>query len=297
VAEAVALLAEYGDEGKVLAGGQSLVPLLNFRLARPAHVIDIGRIADLTGLDDGTGTGGGAGTVTASPGFTVGAGVRQAAAERSPEAARDVPLLAAALPRIAHPPVRARGTVGGSLAHADPAAELPSVAVALDAVFTAVSVRGQREIGAAAFFRTYLTTALEPDELLTSVRFPRAAPGTGAAFAEVSRRSGDFALAGVAAQLTVTGGRVTDARICIAGVADVPHRCPDAEAILAGAACEPGRPAPDALAPDVLAAAADAVRAAVRPGGDLHATAAYRTDVAGTLTARALEDAAREAGR
>jgi carbon-monoxide dehydrogenase medium subunit len=211
--------------------------------------------------------------------------------------ARDVPLLAAALPRIAHPPVRARGTVGGSLAHADPAAELPSVAVALDAVFTAASVRGQREIGAAAFFRTYLTTALEPDELLTSVRFPRAAPGTGAAFAEVSRRSGDFALAGVAAQLTVAGGRVTDARVCIAGVADVPHRCPGAEAILAGAACEPDARTPAALAPDVLAAAADAVRAAVRPGDDLHATAAYRTDVAGTLTARALEDAARRACR
>lgn len=274
VDEAVALLAEFGDDGKALAGGQSLLPLLNFRLARPGHVVDIGRIAALADMGSAAGT------------LTVGATVRQAQAERSPAVVGDVPLLAAALPHIAHPPIRARGTVGGSMAHADPAAELPAVAVALDAVFVAVSVRGRREIPAAEFFSTYLTTALEADELLTGIRFPRSADGTGAAFGEVARRRGDFALVGVAAQLTVTGGRVADARVCVTGVADVPYRCREAEAVLAGTV--PG--------PEVFADAAAAVRAAVRPGGDLHATAAYRTDVAGTLTARALADAARRSG-
>lgn len=276
--EAMALLARYADDAKVLAGGQSLVPLLNFRLARPEHLVDIGRIEALTRVrtESPARAGQAPGTVT------LGAAVCQAHAERSPDVAGCVPLLAAALPHIAHPPIRNRGTIGGSLAHADPAAELPAVAVALDAVFTAASTRGQREIPAPEFFRTYLTTALEPDELLTAVRFPCAAEETGAAFREVARRRGDFALVGVAAQLTITGGVVADARVCVSGVADVPCRCVAAEAVLAGAL--PG--------PAVFAAAADAVREAVTPADDLHATAAYRTGVAGTLTARALADAA-----
>jgi carbon-monoxide dehydrogenase medium subunit len=268
--EAMALLAEYAEDVKVLAGGQSLVPLLNFRLARPEQLVDIGRIQSLTQVSH------------AASAVTVGAMVRQAQAERSAALAGYVPLLAAALPNIAHPPVRNRGTVGGSLAHADPAAELPAVAMALDVVFTVASTRGQREIPASEFFITYLTTAIEPDELLTEIRFPRAAEGTGAAFREVARRRGDFALVGVAAQLTIAAGVVADARICVTGVADVPHRCAAAEAVLTGAA--PG--------PAAFAEAADAVREAVAPGDDLHATAAYRTDVAGTLTARALADAA-----
>jgi aerobic carbon-monoxide dehydrogenase medium subunit len=271
--EAVALLAEYADDVKVLAGGQSLVPLLNFRLARPEHLVDIGRIAALARIGDGAGT------------IAVGATVRQAHAERSPAVTGHVPLLAAALPMIAHPPIRSRGTVGGSLAHADPAAELPAVAMALDAVFVAISARGRREIPAAEFFRTYLTTALDADELLAEIRFPRAADATGAAFREVARRRGDFALVGVAAQLTVTDGLVADTRVCVSGVGDVPHRCHHAEAVLT--ASRPG--------PAVFAAAAAAVRASVEPRGDLHATAAYRTDVAGTLTERALAEAARRA--
>jgi carbon-monoxide dehydrogenase medium subunit len=268
--EAKALLAEYADDVKVLAGGQSLVPLLNFRLARPEHLVDIGRIASLARIEQAPGN------------VTIGATVREAQAERSAGVAARVPLLAAALPHIAHLPIRNRGTIGGSLAHADPAAELPSVAMALDAVFTAASARGQREIPASEFFVTYLTTALEPDELLAAIRFPAAAERTGAAFHEVARRRGDFALVGVAAQLTVTQGTVTDARICVTGVADVPHRCRDAEAVLIGAV--PGHSA--------FAEAAAVVRETVAPGDDLHATAAYRTDVAGTLTVRALSDAA-----
>jgi CO/xanthine dehydrogenase FAD-binding subunit len=205
VEEALELLAAFGEDGKVLAGGQSLVPLMNFRLARPEHVIDIGRLSALTEL-------------RASPGEVVaGSMVRQSRAERSPGIAARCPLVTAALPNIAHPPIRARGTIGGNMAHADPAAELPSVAVALGATFVAVSTRGRREIPAAQFFDTYLTTALEPDELLTEIRFPVAEPHTGAVFLEVARRRGDFALVGVAAQVTAapmtavaaTGGPAT----------------------------------------------------------------------------------------
>jgi carbon-monoxide dehydrogenase medium subunit len=274
VGEAVALLAEYAEDVKVLAGGQSLVPLLNFRLARPEHLVDIGRIAALA-------------EIRRTPGeLLVGSMARQAQAERSAAVAAHAPLLAVALPNIAHPPIRNRGTVGGSLAHADPAAELPSVAVALDARFVVESVRGTREIPAAEFFRTHLTTALEPDELLTGVRFPAPAGHTGAAFAEVGRRRGDFALVGVATQVSLDDGRIVEARICVSGVDQVPHRCAEAEGLLTGR-----HPAPQAFE-----RAAEAVRESVRPGGDLHATAAYRKDVAGTLTARALTEACEKKG-
>jgi aerobic carbon-monoxide dehydrogenase medium subunit len=274
VAEAVGLLAQYADEdAKVLAGGQSLLPLLNFRLARPRHVIDVGRVASLTEIR------------RTAAGVTVGAMARQAQAERSRSVAADVPLLAAALPHIAHPPVRNRGTVGGSLAHADAAAELPSVAAALDVTLVAVSSRGQREIPAADFFTTHMTTALAPDELLTEIRFPRAAAGTGAAFLEVARRRGDFALVGLAAQVRMEGGHIAEARLCVSGVDHVPHRCRESERLLVGA--RPGTPA--------VEEAADALRETIRPSGDLHATAAYRRDAAGTLLVRAVAEAAQRA--
>ena len=273
VAEAVALLAEHADEAKVLAGGQSLVPLLNFRLARPEHVVDLGRLASLT-------------EIRRMPReLVVGAMVRQAQAEHSAAVAAHTPLLAAALPNIAHPPIRNRGTVGGSLAHADPAAELPAVAMALDAVFVARGPSGSREVAATDFFRTHLTTALAADELLTEIRFPRAEPGTGAAMLEIGRRRGDFALVGVAVQVRLTDGEIADARVCFTGVDEVPHRCRTAESVLVGA-----RPAKA-----VLDRAADAARDDVRPSGDLHATAAYRRDVAGTLLARAVAEATHRA--
>jgi carbon-monoxide dehydrogenase medium subunit len=272
---ALALLAGHGDEARVLAGGQSLVPLLNFRLARPDHVVDIGRVAGLGEL-----------RVT-TEGLVIGAMVRQSRAERAPEVAACCPLLAAALPWIAHPPIRARGTICGSLAHADPAAELPSVAVALDATFLALSASGGREIAAADFYHAYLTTALRPDELLAAVRFAAASPGTGAAFAEVSRRRGDFAMAGVAAQVTLEDGAIADARICISGVAGVPLRCAGSEQALLGSAADPGD----------LRRAADAALDVLDPVGDLHATSAYRRHVAGVLLRRAVAEAYARAAR
>jgi len=271
--EAVALLAEHEEEGKVLAGGQSLLPLLNFRLARPEHLIDLGRIASLAELR------------RTDAGLTVGSMVRHAAAERTPAVARDCPLLAEALPLIAHPPIRNRGTVGGSLAHADAVAELPAVATALDARFVAVSARGRREIAAADFFQGYLTTALRPDEVLTEIQFPRAVTGTGAAFREVARRRGDFALVGVAVQLTVVHATITEARVCFSGVASVPLRCAPAEAVLHGSAADR----------DTLDRASAAARSVLSPPSDLHAPADYRRQVAGVLLRRAVQDAYRGA--
>jgi len=271
--EAVALLAEHGEEGKVLAGGQSLLPLLNFRLARPEHLIDLGRIESLVELR------------RTDSGLTLGSMVRHAAAERAPAVARDCPLLAEALPQIAHPPIRNRGTVGGSLAHADAVAELPSVATALDARFVAVSTRGRREIASADFFQGYLTTALRPDEVLTEIHFPRAAAGTGAAFREVARRRGDFALVGVAVQLTVVDTMITEARVCFSGVASVPLRCTPAEAMLHGSSADLG----------TLDRAVAAARAMLSPPSDLHAPADYRRHVAGVLLRRAVQDAYRGA--
>ena len=269
VAEAVEILAAHPDDSKVLAGGQSLVPLLNFRLARPAHLVDLSRIAGLTQLRRTAVT------------VTVGAMVRQAYAERSPAVVQNVPLLAAALPHVAHPPIRSRGTVGGSLAHGDPAAELPAVARALDATFVAVGPSGRREIPARDFFLANLMTALTSDEVLVEVLFDRTPANTGAAFDEVGRRRGDFALVGAGAQVTVEDGTMTEVRIALTGVSATPHRATEAEQLLVG----------QTLSDRLLTQAADATRAAIRPSGDLHATAAYRKDVAGVLLTRAVTQA------
>jgi aerobic carbon-monoxide dehydrogenase medium subunit len=262
VSEAVGLLALYEDEAKVLAGGQSLVPLLNFRLASPAHVIDIGRLP-LSGVsfrDDSV---------------TVGALTRQAAL---PTLAGPCPLIAAAVPWIAHPPIRARGTLGGSLAHADPAAELPAVAVALDAV---CDLADGRSIPAASFFQGYLTTALSPFDLLVAIRFPVAPSGTGACFEEVARRRGDFALVGCAAQVTVLDGVAAEVRICLSGVGPIPFRCRVAEGLLRGLAVPLGASA--------LESAADAAVASLAPPTDLHASGDYRRHLARVLVQRAVE--------
>lgn len=266
VGEALELLAAH-DDVKPLAGGQSLVPLLNFRLARPEHLVDLDHLARLGEVRRTT------------TGLTIGAMVRQRQAERSTAVAADCPLLAAALPWVAHPPIRNRGTIGGSIAHADPAAELPTVARALDATMRAASVRGTREIPASEFFRTHLTNALEPGELLVEVDLPRAPARTGAVYLEVSRRHGDFALAGAAVQVTLDAdGAIDQARICLSGVSDAPHRCSESERLLTGRH----------LSRELTRAAGDAAREELRPTSDLHATAAYRRDVAGTLIERAL---------
>ena len=270
---AVSLVAEYGEESKVLAGGQSLVPLLNFRLARPDHLIDLGRVTELAQLR------------RTADAVVVGAMVRQAHAEHSYAVAQDVPLLAAALPNVAHPPIRSRGTVGGSLAHGDPAAELPAVACALDATFVVVGPDGTREVAARDFFRSNLITDLAPDEILIKVVFAPAPPDTGASFVEVSRRRGDFALVGAGAQITVADGVIGQARICLTGVSSTPHRASEAEDILVG----------QPLTPAVLGQAADATRAAISPSGDLHATADYRKDVSGVVLSRSVTEAHRRA--
>jgi carbon-monoxide dehydrogenase medium subunit len=210
---------------------------------------------------------------------------RQRAVERSALVARHVPLLADALPWIGHFQIRNRGTLGGSLSHADPAAELPAVAVCLDARFTARGPSGSRAIAAADFFLGQLTTALAPTELLTEVWFPTSPRGSGSAWVELARRHGDFALVGVAAVVTLAGERIETARLALTGGGDRPVRARDAEARLAD----------ESLTPAVLADAAEAVRGAIDPGGDIHATASYRRHVAGVLVGRALRLAAARA--
>jgi carbon-monoxide dehydrogenase medium subunit len=269
VEETVALLGQFGDESKVLAGGQSLVPILALRLASPAHLVDIGRVA---GLD----------RLAANGTLGIGAAVTQRAVELSPVVAAWCPLLAEALPLIAHPQIRNRGTVCGSLAHADPAAELPAVMLALDAVMTVNGPRGARAVPASAVFVSYLETAVQPDELLVRVDIPPWPDGAGWSFQEISRRHGDFALAGTAALVQLDErGAVTDARLTFTGVSATPHRVVTAEQSLVGRV-------PD---PDVLAEAAALVSANVEPPDDVHATAAYRRHVSGVLTRRTLSAA------
>jgi aerobic carbon-monoxide dehydrogenase medium subunit len=268
--EALAMLHEYGDEAKVLAGGQSLMPMLNFRLAQIEHLIDINRIdADLTEVSWAADT------------VAIPALVRQRHVERSAQVAGALPVLTQALGQVAHPQIRNRGTICGSLAHADPAAELPSVMSVLDATFTVASTRGTRTIPVADFFEFHLTTALEPDEMLLRVRINLPGPGTFSVFREFATRRGDFALAGVAAlcQLNETGV-VTACRIAAAGVAPTPHRLGPVEDMLIG----------QRLDDDVLREAEHLARDGVDPMGDIHASAAYRQRLTGVLVRRALGD-------
>ena len=268
VEEALGLLARHGDAARVLAGGQSLVPMLNFRLARPAHVIDVNRLAALA-------------AVTPAPdgGLRLGALVRQRTLEREELIRQRCPLIAQALPFVGHPQIRTRGTLGGSLAHADPAAELPAVMVALGARLTLRRAGHERTVAAEDFFVAALTTALAPDELLTEIALPPWPPRTGSSVHEVAKRHGDFALGGVAATLTLDArGRVAGARIVCFGVGPRPIRVTDAERSLVGGA-------PSAAA---LAEAGRLASAGVEPSGDIHASGAYRRRLAGVLTARAL---------
>ena len=267
--EALALRAEHAEDSAVLAGGQSLMPLLNLRMAFPGTVIDLGRIGELAGIREWDG------------GVAIGAMTRQREAERSTLVRERVPLAARALPNVGHAAIRNRGTVGGSIAHADPAAELPAVALALDAEMVARTSGGERTIAAGDFFAGFLTTTLAPDELLVEVRLP-GLPGHGTAFVELARRHGDFALVGVAAALALDGaGAIADARLVFIGVGGSPVRARDAEAVLRGSA--PG----EAL----FAEAAERAKEELDPPGDTHASAAYRRRVAGVLAQRALAEA------
>jgi carbon-monoxide dehydrogenase medium subunit len=223
VEAALDLLAEYGDEASVLAGGQSLVPLLNFRLARPSRLVDVNRIDELAFIRRRTGS------------LRVGALTRAATLERSPLVAGRWPLLAEAVGMAGHPQIRTRGTVGGSIAHADPAAELPAALTALDALFHVRSRTRARVLGPAELFLSQLTTCIEPQELLVEIEVPPFSPRTGSAFVEHTRVHGDFALAGAAAVVTVMeDGTCERAAIALCAVAPTPIRVPDAEQALIG---------------------------------------------------------------
>jgi aerobic carbon-monoxide dehydrogenase medium subunit len=273
--EALALLAEHGGDAKVLAGGQSLLPLMALRLAAPGIVIDIGRVPGLDRID-----------VDADGAVTIGALVTHTAAERSAELGEHAPLVHEAMPYIGHRAIRNRGTVCGSVAHGDPAAEMPAVMLATSAMVGASSAAGEREIAAADFFAGYLDTTLRDDELVVAVRFPPWAAGGVGSIVEVARRHGDFALVGLVTRLEVVGGTITDAALSFLGVAGTPYRVGDAERAVVG-----GPPSEDAFE-----AAAEIVRATVQPSGDLHATAAYRRHVAGVLTRRGLAAATSRIG-
>jgi len=275
--EALALLAEHGGEAKPLAGGQSLIPAMNFRLARPAVLVDLNGISELAYVRPESG------------GVAVGAMTRQRVVERSEVVARAAPLLAEALPSIAHPQIRNRGTVGGSIAHADPSAELPAVMLALEARFRAQGSTGERSIPAAEFFKGMLETALEPGELLVEIAVPPLPASTGTAFLEVARRHGDYAMVGVAVIVTLDPrGRCKQARISLLSVGDGPVLATEAGKVLAGQT-------PSA---DLLRAAGDAAATHdIDPPSDIHATAAYRRRLAAVLTRRALGRAFERAGK
>ncbi|NHA66660.1 FAD binding domain-containing protein [Phycicoccus flavus] len=266
VDEAVAALVAAGGDGKVLAGGQSLIPLLSMRLAAPGHLVDLDGVAGLDTIE-----------VTDTH-VRVGALVRHAALEAHDDAATALPLLRQALRNVAHPAIRSRGTTVGSIAHADPAGEMPAVAVLSGAVVEAVGPGGAREIAAGDFFAGPLETTLDPDEIVVAVRFGRFPAGTRTAFLESSRRSGDYALAGVAVAVQVgDDGAVATARASFVGVTPVPDLL-DLGGVLGG--LRPGDPVPGGVA--------DAVAAHVDPESDIHASADYRRMLAAELTRRAL---------
>ena len=263
----VDLLAKGDPDAKLLAGGQSLIPLLNFRLVRPSVIIDLRRVPELRGIEQGEGY------------LDIGAMTSQRAIEHHPQVASDAPLLREATGYIGHLPIRTRGTIGGSLAHADPAAEYPVVALAADLRLVVRGPAGTRELPAREFFLGYLTTALQPDEVLVRVRVPKAAPERGAAFVEIARRPGDFAIVAVAATAALdAAGRVESVSIAVGGAAPAPFRADAAEAALLGSA----------IGPVVIEEAAALVADAAEPEADLQGTADYRRALCRVLVGRAL---------
>lgn len=273
VAEAVELLGAHADDdARALAGGQSLVPLMNFRLAQPAYLIDLRRIEELTRIR------------TEGDTLVIGAMVRQSHAEHAPEVALGAPLLAEALGYVAHPPIRNSGTVGGSIAHADPAAELPAVVLALDAELVVAGPGGTRTVAAADFFTGPFSTAIGSGEILTEVRIPRRAGGH--AFVEFARTHGNFALVGVATVVELDGGTVARASIALSGVAPVPVRATAAEEALTGTV-------PDDAS---IRVAVDAAVAGLSPAGDVHGGTETRTDIARSYLRRGIELALSRAG-
>jgi len=276
LAEALEMLRDGGPDARVLAGGQSLMPMLNMRIANPPVLIDINRIGSLKVLE-------------ADDKFLrVGALVRHADLLRSPLVREGWPLLAEATEQVAHLAIRNRGTVCGSISHNDPAAEHPSILSTLDGTVVIASADGTRELPADEFSEGMLTTALEPGEMVVEVRYPRPDPGTGTAFLEFARRLGDFAIAGVAALLVMRDGVCERARLTVVGMGDGPFRVEAVEELLAGRTLDPLDPTASA---DLFAEAAAAVMAAVDPAEDVHASPGYRRHLAGVLSKRALATA------
>jgi len=273
--EALAHLHHHGDQAKILAGGQSLIPMLNFRLAHPGVVVDVNRLTDLAYVRQHDG------------GVAVGAPPRQHAVERSELVRARVPVVAEACRFIGHAPIRHRGTFGGNLAHADPASELPAVMVALEAEMAVASRAGSRAIPAGQFFIGPLTTALQPGEMLTEIRIPAAPPRSGGAFVEMARRAGDFALVGVAALVTLDeAGQCARARIALCGVGPTPVRARAAEDALVG----------QAPTTAVLDEAADRAAAATSPPSDVHGSAEFRRKLARHFARQALAAAIQRSG-
>jgi CO/xanthine dehydrogenase FAD-binding subunit len=270
---AVVSLADGGGDAKIIAGGQSLVPMLNFRLLRPSILVDINRVGGLAFIEE------------AGKNIRIGALTRHFQLETSPVIARHLPVLACAMTHVAHLAIRNRGTIGGSLAHADPAAELPMMALLLDAELHIASATGKRTIAARDFFLDALTVDLAGGDIVIEVVLPRLPPKTGWGFEEVARRSGDFALAAAAATLTVSAGVIAQARIALTGVGPTALRIAAAEALLVGHVLDAG----------LTARVIDAIRAAIEPNTDLHASSDYRRHLAGVLAGRAVAAAWRRA--
>jgi carbon-monoxide dehydrogenase medium subunit len=271
VEEAIELLARHRGDAKLIAGGQSLIPMLNFRVVRPGLLVDIGKLVELDYLREGP-----------QGALSIGALTRHRTLETSPQVERLYPVIPEAMRHVAHLAIRNRGTIGGSLSHADPAAELPMLTRLLDATIVARSTRGERQIPAQDFFVGALSTALEEDELVVRIDLPPLAAGTGWAFEEFSRRAGDFALAAVGALIEVDHGVVRRARVAMMGVGDTPMRCPGAEHALAGRS----------LDNETLEVATAAACAPLEPNKDLHASSEYRKHLAAVLCRRVLRQAA-----
>jgi len=270
---ALSALSQAGADGKILAGGQSLMPMLNFRLVRPSLLIDINRIPGLAYVEAAEGA------------IRIGALTRHHALETSSVVKAHLPVVGAAMRHVAHLAIRNRGTIGGSLSHADPAAELPMLALLLDAKIGIHSLNGRRTAAAREFFVGALATSLGEDEMVTEVELPMLPAGTGWAFAEVARRTGDFALAAVGVTISARDGKAAEAKIAMMGVGETPLRAPEAETLLAGRAID---------APAIEQAAA-AMQAIIAPNTDLHASADYRHFLVGALARRAIDTAWRRA--
>ncbi|MBK7471604.1 MAG: FAD binding domain-containing protein [Betaproteobacteria bacterium] len=265
LAEALDLLAAHADTAKIIAGGQSLVPVMNMRLAAPAELIDVNGLPGMAGI------------VEQGDCIEAGALARHCELAGSALVRARCPLLALAAETIGHYVIRQRGSLGGSLAHADPTAQLPLIAVTLDAQIDVASRRGRRTVAAADFFLSVMTTALEPDEIIVAVRFPVAAAGEGAAFRIFNRRHGDFAIVAVAATLTVAQGRISGLRLGLGGVGPVPVAYPDLCRRFIGQSADGSR----------IRELGQAIRDAVEPEDNARIPAAYRRELAQTLTERA----------